>query len=107
MTARRPDASERIAVHGHEVVTYSYGSGDEVLFLLNGGPGLPCNYLRDPMLRMVDEGYRVVTYDQLGCGASDRPASPRTSIRVIRAARMSSRTIPSAIVWAGTRTAAR
>ncbi|MEX1109809.1 MAG: proline iminopeptidase-family hydrolase [Dongiaceae bacterium] len=70
---RPPDESHRIAVHGHEVVTYSYGSGDEVLFLLNGGPGLPCNYLRDPMLRMVEAGYRVVTYDQLGCGASDKP----------------------------------
>ncbi len=70
---RPPDESRRIAVHGHEVVTYSYGSGDEVLFLLNGGPGLPCNYLRDPMLRMVEAGYRVVTYDQLGCGASDKP----------------------------------
>jgi proline iminopeptidase len=60
-------------VSGHEVVTYSYGAGEEVLFLLNGGPGLPCNYLRDPMLRMVEAGYRVVTYDQLGCGASDKP----------------------------------
>ncbi len=65
--------SQRIKISGHEVVTYSYGSGDEVLFLLNGGPGLPCNYLRDPMLRMVEAGYRVVTYDQLGCGASDKP----------------------------------
>ena len=51
-------------------------SGDEVLFLLNGGPGLPCNYLREPLLRMVDEGYRVVTYDQLGSGASDKPTDP-------------------------------
>ena len=74
MTApRKPDSSERIKVHGHEVVTYSYGTGSDVLFLLNGGPGLPCDYLRDPMLRMVEAGYRVVTYDQLGCGASDQP----------------------------------
>lgn len=69
----KPDRSQRIAVDGYQVVTYEYGTGDEVLFLLNGGPGLPCNYLRDPLVRMVGEGYRVVTYDQLGCGASDKP----------------------------------
>jgi proline iminopeptidase len=70
----KPDSSTRVKVDGYEVVTYSYGDANpEVLFLLNGGPGLPCDYLRDPMLRMVREGYRVVTYDQLGCGQSDRP----------------------------------
>lgn len=72
-TTRQPDESRRVKVDGYDVVTYSYGTGDEVVFLLNGGPGLPCNYLRDPHLSLVDEGYRVVTYDQLGCGASDRP----------------------------------
>jgi proline iminopeptidase len=72
-----PDSSIRVAVDGYEVVTYSYGDlNRETLFLLNGGPGLPCNYLRDPLLRMVDAGYRVVTYDQLGCGRSDRPSDP-------------------------------
>jgi proline iminopeptidase len=70
---RKPDRTVRVRVDGFEVVTYSYGRGDEVLFLLNGGPGLPCNYLREPLTCMVDHGYRVVTYDQLGCGASDRP----------------------------------
>ena len=72
-TTRQPDESKRVKVHGYDVVTYSYGTGDEVVLLLNGGPGLPCNYLRDPHLSLVDEGYRVVTYDQLGCGASDKP----------------------------------
>ena len=73
----KPDSSTRVKVDGHEVVTYSYGdSNAEVLFLLNGGPGLPSDYLREPLLRMVKEGYRVVTYDQLGCGKSDRPADP-------------------------------
>jgi proline iminopeptidase len=72
-----PDSSIRVKVDGYEVVTYSYGdSHREALFLLNGGPGLPCDYLRDPLLRMVDAGYRVVTYDQLGCGKSDRPTDP-------------------------------
>jgi proline iminopeptidase len=74
---RKPDQSARVRVDGHEVVTYGYGAGDEVLFLLNGGPGLPCDYLRDPLIPLADAGYRVVTYDQLGTGASDRPSDPR------------------------------
>ena len=68
--------SRLFAVEGNEVTSYSYGQGDEVLFLLNGGPGLPCNYLRDPLLALVDAGYRVVTYDQLGTGQSDQPTDP-------------------------------
>lgn len=73
---RPPDDERRVSVDGHEVVTYSYGSGEEVIFLLNGGPGLPCDYLRDPHIVLADRGYRVVTYDQLGCGASDKPDDP-------------------------------
>ena len=37
-----------ISVDGYNVVTYTYGSGDNTILLLNGGPGLPCDYLRDP-----------------------------------------------------------
>ncbi|MSP82609.1 MAG: alpha/beta fold hydrolase [Alphaproteobacteria bacterium] len=83
---RKPDESRRVKVDGHEVVTYSYGRGDEVLFLLNGGPGLPCNYLRDPLIPLADDGFRVVTYDQLGTGASDRPTDPKlwTITRYVR-----------------------
>ena len=73
MTYRPADEIRRVAVHGYEVVTYSFGSGDEVLFCLNGGPGLPCDYVRDAHSRLADDGYRVVCFDQLGCGASDRP----------------------------------
>lgn len=71
------DADERRTVTldgGHEVVAYSYGEGEEVVFLLNGGPGLPCDYLRDPHLPLVEEGFRLVVHDQLGTGASDHPA---------------------------------
>lgn len=74
---RKPDASVRVKVDGYDVVTYSYGKGDDVLFLLNGGPGLPCDYLRDPLIPLADLGYRVVTYDQLGTGSSDRPTDER------------------------------
>ena len=70
---RPPDDERRLEVDGYRVVTYGYGEGEDVLFLLNGGPGLPCDYLRDPHIRLADRGWRVVTYDQLGCGASDKP----------------------------------
>ncbi|MBS7539043.1 proline iminopeptidase-family hydrolase [Ancylobacter lacus] len=77
MWQQRP-ADERIEldIQGFKIVTYSYGRGDEVVFLLNGGPGLPCDYLRDAHIFLADRGYRVVTFDQLGCGASDRPSDP-------------------------------
>jgi proline iminopeptidase len=55
------------------VVAYSFGTGEEVIFCLNGGPGLPCDYLRDSHSRLAGNRYRVVAFDQLGCGASDRP----------------------------------
>jgi len=68
-----PDDRIEVAVDGHKVVAYSFGSGDEVLFCLNGGPGLPCDYLREAHSCLKDHGYRVVAFDQLGTGAADRP----------------------------------
>jgi proline iminopeptidase len=72
-----PDQVIRVPVHGYEVVTYSFGRGTEVLFCLNGGPGLPCDYVRDSHCRIAGDRYRVVAFDQLGCGASDRPDDDR------------------------------
>lgn len=71
-----PDETRTVKVDGHDVVTYSFGSGDDVVFCLNGGPGLPCDYLRDSHSCLIDHGYRVVAFDQLGTGASDRPTDP-------------------------------
>ena len=71
-----PDERIEVAVDGHTVVAYSFGSGDDVVFCLNGGPGLPCDYLREAHSCLVDHGYRVVAFDQLGCGAADRPTDP-------------------------------
>lgn len=74
--ARPPDSIERVRVDGYDVVVYGFGAGDEVLLCLNGGPGLPCDYVRDSHSRMAEAGYRVVIHDQLGTGASDVPRDP-------------------------------
>ncbi len=66
-------ATQTVKVDGYRIATYSYGEGEEALLCLNGGPGLPCDYLRDAMVPVAEQGYRVVAYDQLGCGASDKP----------------------------------
>ncbi len=68
-----PEARHEIEVDGNKVVAYSFGSGNETVFCLNGGPGLPCDYLREAHSCLIDKGYRVVAFDQLGTGASDRP----------------------------------
>ena len=73
MPKKRKADTRKVKIGRHKVVTYSYGDSEETLFLLNGGPGIPCDYLRDPLLPLVEAGYRVVTYDQLGTGASDKP----------------------------------
>jgi proline iminopeptidase len=45
--------------------------GRTPLVCLHGGPGSTHNYFR-PLERLADER-RIVLYDQLGCGRSDRP----------------------------------
>ncbi|MBY5713772.1 proline iminopeptidase-family hydrolase [Rhizobium leguminosarum] len=69
----RPDERFEIDVDGYRVVVYSFGTGIETVFCLNGGPGLPCDYLREAHSCLMDKGYRVIAFDQLGTGASDRP----------------------------------
>ena len=62
-----------VKVGDHEVMTYSEGTGDRVLLVLHGGPGVPCDYVRDAHLAYAQQGYRVVSWDQLGCGESEQP----------------------------------
>lgn len=61
---------------GYEVAVYVYGDGPETIMLANGGPGLPSLYLRAPHERLAGDRFRVVAWDQLGCGASERPDDP-------------------------------
>jgi proline iminopeptidase len=62
---------------GHRIATYAARPAKpdpaKVLLLLNGGPGLPCDYLLAPHLELVRHGWTLHSYDQLGCGNSDKP----------------------------------
>lgn len=62
---------KEITYKGHKVMTYSFGDGPETLLLVSGGPGCPCNFLRDTHEIYTKMGFRVVTWDQAGCGESD------------------------------------
>ncbi|QPC43035.1 proline iminopeptidase-family hydrolase [Kaustia mangrovi] len=71
-----PDFQHDVTVDGYTVKAYGFGEGDETVLCLNGGPGLPCDYLREAHSCLKTQGYRVVAFDQLGTGASDRPDDP-------------------------------
>ena len=68
-----PDQTIEVDVDGRKVIAYSFGAGEDTVFCLNGGPGLPCDYLREAHSCLIDHRYRVVAFDQLGTGRSDRP----------------------------------
>lgn len=71
-----PDRTVRVDVGPGEVVACDFAAGEDVIPLLNGGPGLPCDYLRDSHSCLIDDGYRVVAFEQLGTGKSDRLIDP-------------------------------
>jgi proline iminopeptidase len=62
-----------VDVPGGRVWTGTYGDGAGTpLLVLHGGPGMPSYYLEP--LAPLSEHRRVVFYDQLGCGRSNRPS---------------------------------
>jgi len=63
-----------VDVPGGRVWTTTFGEGDSTLLVLHGGPGMPSHYLES--LAGLADGVRVVFYDQLGCGRSERPDDP-------------------------------
>jgi proline-specific peptidase len=60
-----------VEVPGGRVWYRSVGEGGVPLLCLHGGPGFPHDYLEE--LEGLADRRRVVFYDQLGCGRSDRP----------------------------------
>jgi len=66
----------RIPFRGFETWYRDVGPGGVVpLLCLHGGPGSTHNYF-EPLEQLAAGGRRVVLYDQLGCGNSDRPDDP-------------------------------
>jgi proline-specific peptidase len=66
----------RIDPRGHSVHYRVYGDGPETLLSVHGGPGAGSD-LDVPFAELTSAGkIRVVIYDQLGCGRSDRPDDP-------------------------------
>lgn len=76
----QPERMDIRLASGHRLATYRAlprtPDPAKVLLLLNGGPGLPCDYLLTPHLRLVEAGWTLHSYDQLGCGESDKPGDP-------------------------------
>lgn len=68
-----------VDLQGHRMWYGIAGTGEMPdvvpLLLIHGGPGLPHDYL-EPLVDLTSTGRRVIFYDQLGCGNSDRLDDP-------------------------------
>jgi proline iminopeptidase len=62
----------RIPIGPHSVTAWRVGAG-EPLLVVHGGPGVPCSYVYHAHTRYAEQGFEVASWDQLGCGRSDRP----------------------------------
>ncbi len=60
----------------HRLAGYRSGEGGMPLLIVHGGPGVPCSYVYAAHEHYAAEGFDVVSWDQLGCGSSDRPDDP-------------------------------
>ncbi|MGB9022882.1 MAG: proline iminopeptidase-family hydrolase [Candidatus Bathyarchaeia archaeon] len=61
-----------VTVNGFKLFYRVFGNGENVLLCLHGGPGAMHDYLL-PLGELGDDRVKVVLYDQLGCGKSERP----------------------------------
>lgn len=58
-----------LAINGTRIFVRSIGAGEPIV-VIHGGPGLSHQYLLEPFSALADR-YRVIFYDQRGCGWSD------------------------------------
>jgi proline iminopeptidase len=66
----------RIEVEQGFTIAYRvFGEGSKTLLGLHGGPGASSRYL-DRLAETIGDGRKLVLYDQLGGGDSDRPPDP-------------------------------
>ncbi|AUV84035.1 proline-specific peptidase [Salinigranum rubrum] len=70
----RDHDEEYLDVGGYELFYRRFGSGDETLVGLHGGPGVPHDYLA-PLAAHGTDRRSVYLYDQFGVGRSDGPAT--------------------------------
>jgi len=70
-----PEAEGFVTLLGFQHYYRSFGDdgGAPAVLLLHGGPGASHEYLL-PFADLARSGYRVVLFDQLGCGRSEIPA---------------------------------
>jgi L-proline amide hydrolase len=79
MSATVAATEGRVPFRGFSTWYRVLGEGEEPgklpLLCLHGGPGFTHDYL-EPLEEMARTGRRVIFYDQLGAGNSDRPSDP-------------------------------
>src|SRR5690242_929295 len=75
MAAQLTDEGRIEVERGFTIAYRVYGEGSRTLLALHGGPGASSHYL-DRLAEAVGGGRRLVLYDQLGGGDSDRPDDP-------------------------------
>ena len=61
-----------VEVKGFRLFYKTFGTGEEILLCLHGGPGATHQYLLS-LGELGDDKLKVVMYDQLGVGASEKP----------------------------------